>query len=73
MCGVGAPSQGTSLSQTHKDMSFGDTSHRAHSPGGGTHFVRVMGRLRGIDPPFSRQNLDFRPPFFKVPAKKSRF
>ena len=24
--------EGTSLSQTHKDMSFGDTSHRAHSP-----------------------------------------
>ena len=24
------------------------------NPGGGTHYVRVMGRLRGIDPPFSR-------------------
>ena len=32
-----APNEGlepsaTSLSQTHKDMPFGDTSHRAHSP-----------------------------------------
>ena len=23
-------------------------------PGGGTRYVKVMGRLRGIDPPFSR-------------------
>ena len=40
------------------------------------HYVRVMGRLRGIDPPFSRhwkKNLDFRPPFFKVPAKNIDF
>ena len=24
------------------------------TPGGGTRYVKVMGRLRGIDPPFSR-------------------
>ena len=44
--------------------------------GGGTHYVRVMGRLRGIDPPFFKaleKNLDFRPPFFKVPAKNIDF
>ena len=44
--------------------------------GGGTHYLRVMGRLRGMDPPFSRhwkKNLDFRPPFFKVPAKNVDF
>ena len=29
---------------------------RKYSPGG-THYVRVMGRLRGIDPPFSRHCL----------------
>ena len=28
--------------------------HAGTIPGGGPHFVRVMGRLRGIDPPFSR-------------------
>ena len=35
--------------------------------GGGTHYVRVMGRLRGIDTPFFKaleKNLDFRPLFF---------
>ena len=44
--------------------------------GGGTHYVRVMGRLRGIDPPFFKaleKNLDFRPPFFKVPEKNIDF
>ena len=45
-------------------------------PGGGTRYVKVMGRLRGIDPPFSRhweKNIDFRPPFFKVPGKNIDF
>ena len=39
-------------------------------------YVKVMGRLRGIDPPFSRhweKNIDFRPPFFKVPGKNIDF
>ena len=28
--------------------------HVSNGPGGGTRYVKVMGRLRGIDPPFSR-------------------
>ena len=35
---------GTSLSQTHKDMSFGDTSHRAHSPQGTLRSTRSDGK-----------------------------
>ena len=61
----------------------------AYIPGGGTHYVRVMGRLRGIDPPFSRhwkkisildplfqgacKNIDFRTPFFRILRKKVNF
>ena len=39
------------------------------------HYVRVMGRLRGIDPLFqgTGENIDFRPPFFKVPEKNIDF
>ena len=42
----------------------------------GTHYVKMMGRLRGIDPPFSRhwEMLDTPPPFFfKVPEKSIDF
>ena len=42
--------------------------------GGGTHYVRVMGRLRGIDPPFSRhwkKILILDPPFSRCLRKIS--
>ena len=47
--------------------------------GGGVYslwLVKVMGRLRGIDLPFSRhwgKKIDFRPPFFRVPEKNIDF
>ena len=34
------------------------------------YYVRVMGRLRGI---CTGKNIDFRPPFFKVPEKSIDF
>ena len=42
---------------------------RPWAGGGGTHYVRVIGRLRGIDPPFFKtlgKNIDFRPPFSDI-------
>ena len=53
--------------------------HKRYACGGGTHYVKVMGRLRGIDPPFSRywercrRNIDLDLPFFRILRGKVNF